>query len=132
MRVLVTGGSGFLGNSLLSALVKDGHEVIALSRNGKPAVEVLREISWKKSDLLDPLATSEMLNSIRPEGLLHLAWDTSPGTYWNSSQNLRWTGASLYLFEAFAQCGGKRLVVAGTSAEYQWGGEGILDEATTF
>lgn len=33
MRVLVTGGSGFLGARLISKLVADGHEVLALARS---------------------------------------------------------------------------------------------------
>ncbi len=35
MRVLVTGATGLLGASLCSALVAEGHEVIALSRSGR-------------------------------------------------------------------------------------------------
>jgi nucleoside-diphosphate-sugar epimerase len=35
------------------------------------------------------------------------------------------------LIDAFAGAGGRRLVVAGTSAEYQWGGDLPLDERTT-
>src|SRR4030065_1327821 len=35
MRVIITGGSGFLGRALGASLAADGHEVIALSRRPK-------------------------------------------------------------------------------------------------
>jgi nucleoside-diphosphate-sugar epimerase len=39
--------------------------------------------------------------------------------------------ASLDLFRAFAESGGRRVVAAGTCAEYEWGGEGVCSESLT-
>lgn len=36
MRVLISGGSGFIGHHLAAALVKDGHDVVILSRSPDP------------------------------------------------------------------------------------------------
>lgn len=33
MRIIVTGGSGYIGSAIVNELVRDGHEVIVLSRN---------------------------------------------------------------------------------------------------
>src|SRR5512134_103775 len=43
MKVLIAGGSGFLGTALRKSLVRDGHEVFILTRRapGKP-----QEIQW--------------------------------------------------------------------------------------
>jgi dTDP-L-rhamnose 4-epimerase len=37
MRVLVTGGAGFIGSHVVDALVEDGHEVVVLDRVATPA-----------------------------------------------------------------------------------------------
>ncbi len=41
MRILVTGGGGFLGQALCRALLVRGHEVASFSRNHHPALDVL-------------------------------------------------------------------------------------------
>ena len=43
-----------------------------------------------------------------------------PGAYWTSQENVRWLQASLELLRSFKDHGGKRVVMAGTCAEYNW------------
>ena len=69
-------------------------------------------------------------NGSQPTHLLHLAWDARPGLFWTSTENLRWVAASLGLYLAFAASGGRRAVVAGSCAEYDWS-HSELDEART-
>ena len=40
MRLLVTGGSGFLGGYVLGEAARRGHEVVALARSGTAAAAV--------------------------------------------------------------------------------------------
>jgi nucleoside-diphosphate-sugar epimerase len=72
----------------------------------------------------------EALHIIAPSYLLHLAWFTEPGCFWDAPENLDWVAASLRLVRAFGKRGGERLVVAGTCAEYDWRNE-LLDEFST-
>jgi CDP-paratose 2-epimerase len=44
MRVLVTGGAGFVGTNLASALVRQGHEVVVLDNLSRAGVEV--NVRW--------------------------------------------------------------------------------------
>jgi nucleoside-diphosphate-sugar epimerase len=130
MKVLVTGAGGFLGRAVTEALALLGHEVYGLSsmtrRQGGD-----QKLNWVSADLFSPSDVNLLMEKFRFEGLVHLAWNTTPGTYWQSNDNLRWVAVSLNLFEAFRSHGGKRIVVAGSSAEYQWGAESVFDENTT-
>jgi nucleoside-diphosphate-sugar epimerase len=116
-RVLVTGGSGFIGRHVLPALVERGSEVHACSRAVRASSP---GVTWHRADALDVAGMSALVDRIRPEVLLHLAWFVTPPDYVRSTRNLGWAAATLALAEAFACAGGRRLVCAGTCFEYGW------------
>ncbi len=118
-RVIVTGGTGFIGRHAARALVARGFEVHVLSRHGFAGVSSEPTIQHAV-DLLDATATEAVVTAIKPTHLLHLAWDVTPGKYWTSLNNLSWVAASLLLFRAFRDAGGQRTVYAGSCAEYDW------------
>lgn len=61
MRVLVTGGTGFLGKSLSTALHKLGHEVTATGRNERVGAELLAQgIAFFPSRLEDTVQMSRL------------------------------------------------------------------------
>jgi len=51
--------------------------------------------------------------------LLHLAWYTEHGRFWEAPENRDWADATLRLARSFLAAGGERLVAAGTCAEYE-------------
>jgi nucleoside-diphosphate-sugar epimerase len=116
--VLVTGASGFLGRHCLPLLVEAGFDVHALSR--RPERISIPGVCRHAVDLLAPGSAAEVMSHIRPQYLLHLAWYAVPGRFWEARENLEWLRASLELLLAFAGCGGERLVIAGSCAEYDW------------
>src|SRR5262249_29881150 len=71
-------------------------------------------------DLLDPASLEALMCKVRPSHLLHLAWVTTPGKYWTSPENRAWIDASLRLLQTFVAHGGRRALLAGTCAEYDW------------
>lgn len=122
-RVMLTGATGFVGRHTLTALVESGHEVHAVARSRGPA---LTGVTWYEADLL---AGCEVVREVEPEILVHLAWYAEHGRFWSSPENVRWVEASLALLRAFAAAGGRRAVMAGTCAEYEWSREVYSEDA---
>jgi nucleoside-diphosphate-sugar epimerase len=131
-RVLVTGGTGFIGMETLPFLLERGYEVYVLGRKAAPDVTgppVAKLVRFHQFDLLQQDCRT-LLAEIQPTHLLHLAWYAEHGAFWRALENLDWVAASLRLVRAFAATGGTRAVCAGTCAEYDWGAD-TLDEAMT-
>ena len=129
-RVIVTGATGFIGRGTLAPLLARGLEVHGVT-SGTPPADAPAAVHWHHADLLAAPTARALMAEIAPSHLLHLAWYAEPGAFWNSPENLRWVEASLRLLHAFAAKGGRRLVVAGTCAEYEWGDRTVCREATT-
>ena len=67
MKVIVAGGSGFIGSALCSSLVQDGHEVVVLARGtSSPATapSALRRVQWDGQSLGDWIAEFEGADAI--------------------------------------------------------------------
>ncbi len=126
-KVLVTGGTGFIGQYCLSQLQEKGYEIHAVSSVPRASTAAVR---WHHASLLDVAQTRAIVRAVNPSHLLHLAWYTKHGKYWSALENLDWVQNSLALIREFTQVGGERLVCAGTCAEYDWG-HGICFEDQT-
>ncbi len=61
-KVLVLGGSGFVGKAICRELLKIGADVYSISRSGQPQglAEDLSRIKWVKGNALDPLTYSQL------------------------------------------------------------------------
>jgi len=124
-RVLLTGASGFIGRHLATPLLDAGHEVHAVSSRGEP--RHADGVVWHRADLTDALAAEALVREIAAEGMIHLAWYVEHGKYWQAPENLIWVEATLRLLRGFAAAGGRRAVIAGTCAEYEWS-QDVYDE----
>jgi nucleoside-diphosphate-sugar epimerase len=127
-RVLVTGASGFVGRHVLNALESHSEDLHALSRRDGDSGPTIR---WHVGDLLEPGTGADLIESVRPSHLVHLAWTSQPGEFWDSPENAQWVARSQELLEAFAAAGGERALVSGSCAEYDWSGDGTLRESAT-
>jgi len=116
-RLLLTGATGFVGRQLRQQL-GSGFELHCTSRG--PGESIGR---WHRLDLRDPDASIALIETIRPEVLVHAAWNTQHGEFWEAKDNDDWLAAGRALFSAFARVGGRRIVACGSCAEYPGAGD---------
>ncbi len=117
MKVLVTGGRGFIGQHVLAPLLEQGYEVHVVS--SRPSIS-LPHVIMHQGNLLDCETHQALIKQIRPSHLLHAAWYAENGKFWHAIDNVYWLNASLSLVKSFYDQGGERVLGLGTCAEYDW------------
>ena len=81
MRVLVTGGAGYIGSHTCVELLEAGHEVFVIDNlcNGhEAALERVRgitncELQFMNADIRDSNALDKIFNTFKPEAVIHFA-----------------------------------------------------------
>lgn len=69
MRVLITGGTGFVGRAVSEALVARGHQVVLVSRIPGPG-----RVTWDEALLSEELTTTDALLNLAGENLFAKRW----------------------------------------------------------
>ncbi|HEX7901888.1 MAG TPA: UDP-glucose 4-epimerase GalE [Planctomycetota bacterium] len=109
MRVLVTGGAGYIGSVTADVLRRAGHEVTVVDRRASPAV-----------DLLDAGATREVFARARPEAVLHFAAHSQVGESMRDPQ--KYLGENVTVgrntMRAALEVGTRRFVLSSTANLY--------------
>ncbi len=121
-RVIVTGGSGFVGANLARRLVHDGHEVHLFVRKGyRPwRIDALRaKARIKETDLSDAETLARHVADIRPDWVFHLA---AHGAYPDQTELRRMVDTNIVgtmnLVAACLKTGFQAFINTGSSSEY--------------
>lgn len=75
---------------------------------------------WHQADLFDGTSSERLMEKVKPTHLLHLAWYVVPGKLISSELNFEWVRSSIELLKLFQRYGGQRVVIPGSSYEYDW------------
>jgi len=129
VRVLVTGGAGFIGSHLVEKLLRDGHDVVILDDFNDfydPEIKreniapVSREVAIHQIDLRDSVAVRSLFRSEKFDTIAHLAARAGvrpsiqqPQLYYDTN-----VIGTLHLLEAARVTGVQRFVSASSSSVY--------------
>ena len=116
-KVLITGGTGFIGKNVVNELISRGYEVHSLVY--PPFAPEQDGLYQYEMNLMDNVAVDAFLKEHKFENLIHLAWYVGKGCHVHNS-NMDWTISTLNLVRSFVENDGKCFVGAGTISEYEY------------
>ena len=121
-RILVTGGTGFVGANLARRLVRDGHEVHLLVRPGYKAwrIDAVRaDARLHEAPLEDAGRVASAISQIHPEWIFHLAAHGAYSMQTDLHQMLLTNiQGTMNLVTACLKTGFEAFVNTGSSSEY--------------
>jgi UDP-glucose 4-epimerase len=121
MRVLVTGGAGYIGSVVTEQLINDGHWVVVYDNLAKGHREaIVAGAEFVEGDLLEADKLTQTLKYNRIEAVIHMAASSlvgesveAPAKYYHNN-----VVAGLVLLNAMRDCGVKKIVFSSTAATY--------------
>jgi UDP-glucose 4-epimerase len=121
MKILVTGGAGYIGSVITEALINDSHDVIVYDNLHKGHSEaVVAGAALVRADLVDVKTLRETLSGRQIDAVVHMAADSLVGEscsdpakyYRNNVVN------SLALLDAMRETSVSRIVFSSSAATY--------------
>ncbi len=121
MKILVTGGAGYIGSTVSSALIDAGHEPVILDSLVNGREEFVKDRIFYKGDIADRGVLGLIMKE-HPEidTLIHFAAlivvpesESDPYGYYKNN-----VSASLELFKNFSDLGGKKIIFSSSASVY--------------
>ncbi|MDY6822191.1 MAG: UDP-glucose 4-epimerase GalE [Thermodesulfobacteriota bacterium] len=128
MKILVTGGTGYIGSHTCVALLEDNHDVLIvdnLVNSSRGVLERLktitgRSIDFEEADIRDRTALDRIFDRFRPDAVIHFAGLKAVGEsvslpllYYENN-----VGGTMTLLEAMAASGVKTMVFSSSATVY--------------
>ena len=120
MKILITGGMGFVGSNLIDLLLQEKHKIIVLTKSyskKKNISHIQAKIKVEKVDVTDYRKLSNIIELHKPDVIIHLAGITSHSKSFEKpfddiDQN---TKSTLFILEKLKQMNSKCRFVLGSS-----------------
>ncbi|WP_144793078.1 UDP-glucose 4-epimerase GalE [Kocuria palustris] len=129
MRILVTGGTGYIGSHTVLALLEAGHDVVVLdnlANSSKVSLERVQQLAgrevlgFEEIDLLDQPGLRRVFEQWAPEAVIHFAGLKAVGEsgekpLWYYTNNV---GGTLNLLHAMEDAGCRTIVFSSSATVY--------------
>jgi UDP-glucose 4-epimerase len=121
LKVLVTGGAGYIGSIVTAELLKRGHQVVVydnLSHGFRAAIP--KKIDLVVGDIADRVNLTRIITTIGIEAVMHMAASIEAGESMKVPEKYfrNNSAATLSLLEVLLETGVKKLVFSSTAALY--------------
>ncbi|HEX6117940.1 MAG TPA: UDP-glucose 4-epimerase GalE [Dongiaceae bacterium] len=120
MKILVTGGAGYVGSHACKAIAEAGHQPIVYDNLSRGHRSLVRWGAFEPGDLADRVRLREVITRHRPDGVMHFAALAyvgesveQPALYYENN-----VLGSLSLLEAIRESGPNIVVFSSTCATY--------------
>lgn len=121
MKILVTGGAGYIGSFMVRRLLEDGYEVIVLDNLKRGHKEVLLpQVLFVEADIQNNSSINELFSNHQLDAIIHFAGFISmeesthnPGLYFENN-----TFGTLFLLEAAIKHNVKNFIFSSTAGVY--------------
>jgi UDP-glucose 4-epimerase len=133
MRILVTGGAGYIGSQTARRLADAGHEVVVLDDLRRGHRSAVGELSLVVGDVRDGALVGDVLRRQAIEAVIHFAALKSveesvadPGRYFDNN-----VGGTNNVLSAMARTGVRRVVFSSSCAVYGTPDDSPVDETAS-
>jgi UDP-glucuronate 4-epimerase len=131
MKIIVTGGAGFIGSHLAKRLIKENHEVFIIDcfhpyysikrkQNQLDSINQYGSFHFYQKNLLDEKEIIDIFKEISPEAVIHLA--ALPGVGYSIEKPLVYVDydikATINVLEASGKAGVSKVIFASSSSVY--------------
>jgi len=130
MRILVTGGAGYIGSHMARLLLDHGHDVVVLDDLSTGFRDAVPQGMLVQADLGDRAALRRIFSDRRVDGVMHFAGRSQvgesmaqPGAYYRNN-----VSGTLSLLDAMVESGVRHLIQSSTAAIFGEPRKASIDE----